>query len=841
MEFRTIIACKLRAKNLAGTGLISAIADEVNGSLIPINENNFCQTLQAFVIGRYEEIDSKFRYGEYFKIRVELMAQAAQQEPSSGQCIYKTSGNFAEKLQPSEYLDLLEAELPSRNDKSLSVRMLPATTYVMVKDAKGDCFGPMEWTDKSSNAGDPVIELKFITGGGLGRAGRTKQINRTTYDNISHYVTQVNTPAGPKMILGDVVRVATASGFEEYASDSEIIEFVKGLAGDSGGKLIDRKSWATMASMASASRHGNSPMSRRRLEMFTEIVNSSTATLDQMNTVFESVLKSEMGSKVIEAYIEQHRARFIGKLKSEAESEHADEMRKRQEEIALLREEIEARKKESVALGDEIETKRQTLREGIENDQQAYLKTVSEKIQAQINEGNAEIEANNVRLAEIRKSLNQMEGLINIQKETDRLKVLQEYFKEEAVNARRDHANIQEELVRDQNELRKKLLQMRPYVDSINGAFGSEEIELPAVNTPCHPIETKDTILAQRAIVDAIKMRLNALGRQFTNNDVANLLISTQQSFVTFLAGLPGVGKTSLCTLFSEAQGLRSRLHTVPVARGWTSIRDIVGFHNPLSDQFQSASTGLYEYLNAICSEEGSGQRAMSYVLLDEANLSSIEHYWSVFMGMADTPKDRKINLGKKVLHLPESLRFLATINYDGTTEPLSQRVLDRATVIVMQPHDITDSQEIDLSTLQSLPISADTMHALFGVFATVPEFEPHEKAAMDSILSAMQNTSGEFGRQIPLSQRKIQAVRQYCARAGALMRSSGNEFTAFDWAMMQHIFPQIRGTGSKFGARLLEIKKVCDANGLEMSGEYLDRMIFAGQNELHSYDFFCW
>lgn len=68
---------------------------------------------------------------------------------------------------------------------------------------------------------------------------------------------------------------------------------------------------------------------------------------------------------------------------------------------------------------------------------------------------------------------------------------------------------------------------------------------------------------------------------------VANLLISTQQSFITFLAGMPGVGKTSLARLLADIQEISpKRLTEVAVGRGWTAQKDLIGFYNPLTSRF---------------------------------------------------------------------------------------------------------------------------------------------------------------------------------------------------------------------------------------------------------------
>ncbi len=71
-------------------------------------------------------------------------------------------------------------------------------------------------------------------------------------------------------------------------------------------------------------------------------------------------------------------------------------------------------------------------------------------------------------------------------------------------------------------------------------------------------------------------------------------------------------------------------------------------------------------------------------VLLDEANLSPIEYYWADFMNICDSDsRFSKITLGNNIqLKIPPTLRFMATINNDDTTERLSPRLIDRAAMI---------------------------------------------------------------------------------------------------------------------------------------------------------------
>jgi hypothetical protein len=236
-------------------------------------------------------------------------------------------------------------------------------------------------------------------------------------------------------------------------------------------------------------------------------------------------------------------------------------------------------------------------------------------------------------------------------------------------------------------------------------------------------------------------------------------------------------------------------------------------------------------------------EQAMAYVLLDEANLSPIEHYWSAFMAMADGEGDRVLRLGLDTLPIPPVLRFLATINYDGTTEPLSPRVVDRAPVLVMEANDaLQDDHDTSLEKEITLPLSAVEMNKLFGLIPGFPTFTDEEGIIFNKVRQILSNPSLENGRPLSISQRKEIVIRQYCAQASSLMRFFGcDDFKALDLAILQHVLPQVRGNGQKFAKRLIELKQLCDNEGLKDSASYLEKMLAYGETELHSYDFFCW
>jgi hypothetical protein len=839
MSERIIIGVKNRALALPSRGLIDAIAEEIDGKLFPITAQGFCPTRQVFIPGGYDEIETKFRAGELFSIRVRLNQFETGQEQSK----YVAFGNTAEKLQPNEIAEVIHAELPDRNVRRLNVSTLPGTKYILIQNSVGDCYGPVDWEDKSQSQDEIEIELKIITSGGLGKAGGDKRwIVKIPATKIAANAVDCESVIGKKNIVQNVPSIVAGSGLEEYANDKEIIDYVKGMAAESVGRTIDRKNLETLSNFASKSRQGDYPLNKNRIALFNKIVASNSDLLGDINEWFETYLKNEAGAKILESYVQINRGRYIDQLKADKEAEINDEIKIRQDELDQVKKVIDEFRKERTRLSDEIETKRKDLEKDVLANQKATLEKVSKENEVKIAAMNAEEVAAKNRLAEIKSRIGKMAEVDDIQSQIIGKKAILADVQQQIEEKKKDRDTVLEESRRAEDDIRKKLRGMKPYVDHLNGSFTSEDLKISDIKVICADLLSKEEIRAQRSVIESIKTRLARLGRLLEDQEVANLLISTQQSFITFFAGLPGVGKTSLCKLMIKAQGVDKRLLSVSVARGWTSIKDMVGFHNPLNDRFQPASTGMYEFLRALDTERKAGEfNPMSYILLDEANLSSIEHYWSAFMGMADSTTSQNLPVGQDSLVIPRNLRFLATINYDGTTEPLSPRILNRAGVIVMQPDEIASRQSVDESVLQALPVSSERMDALFGLFDEAPELQIEEKSALEAISKVLGDSTVDKGRTIHISQRKINAIRQYCGRAGPIMRSDGNKVAALDWAVMQHILPQVTGHGNKFGNRLLALKKCFEEHDLEKSATYLDQMILSGQNDLHSYEFFCW
>ena len=239
-------------------------------------------------------------------------------------------------------------------------------------------------------------------------------------------------------------------------------------------------------------------------------------------------------------------------------------------------------------------------------------------------------------------------------------------------------------------------------------------------------------------LIDYLCRTIQIVRPTYSKNTIVNIAICITQGLLTVFSGEPGCGKTSICNIFSEVLGLNKiaevigygqdscdigkRYVPVSVERGWTSKRDFIGYYNPLSKTFDKSNRRVYDALHILDAEKHNGISRFPFViLLDEANLSPMEYYWSDFMNICDDlGPQSKINLGEDhIFGIPETLHFVATINSDHTIEKLSPRLIDRAWIISLpQQYNIclTDN-EIPASSIEII-----TWTSLCNAFAPQKE-----------------------------------------------------------------------------------------------------------------------
>ncbi|MCB2310433.1 hypothetical protein LGL55_04770 [Clostridium tagluense] len=379
----------------------------------------------------------------------------------------------------------------------------------------------------------------------------------------------------------------------------------------------------------------------------------------------------------------------------------------------------------------------------------------------------------------------------------------------------------------------------KKYVESFENAIASKENVEKVIKVKSFEVDN---------IIEYIYNKI-AQNRDYSRNDVINIMICLTQGFLTVFAGEPGVGKTSICSIIAKALGLSNknsdynRFTEISVEKGWSSKRDLIGYYNPLTKLFDKNNSLLFKTFNILhqeCIKEIND--FPYYVLLDEANLSSMEHYWADFMNVCDFDKEnRKINLGEDYIYnIPKTLRFLATINYDHTTETLSPRLVDRAWIILLEGNSCGSFLDNDQEqqTSEEIIMFKDLEKCFsYSSYYEVDEELPNQMyKELDGIYSMFKTNS------MSISPRIDNMIKRYLKVGCKLFKeteSTAQEFIALDYAVAQKLLPKINGYGDEYKAFLQAIEERFDKNNMMRCKNITTDIIKKGDTNMQYYQFF--
>lgn len=373
-----------------------------------------------------------------------------------------------------------------------------------------------------------------------------------------------------------------------------------------------------------------------------------------------------------------------------------------------------------------------------------------------------------------------------------------------------------------------------------------------AANFDAKDLDAQDKALAEKIaavkpaqkspaeLKDYLCKIIGAARPSYSEADILNIAICLSQNFLTVFYGEPGCGKTSICNLFAESLGLNKiaaavddpragRYIPISVEKGWTSKRDFVGYYNPLSKTFDKSNRRIYDALRLLHAESKNSSLPF-VILLDEANLSPMEYYWSDFMNLCDElDENSSVNLGSDyIFSVPETLRFVATINNDHTTEELSPRLIDRACIITLPDFDARTlpaaakipASEVEIISWQNLRDAFNPPNPSFKNFPAEP---------YGVLVSKMKAAGFSVSPRVQIS------VQKYFAAAEKFL----GKVAAFDYAVAQKILPKIQGSDDKFKDWLFDFQKTCANYKLARSEKILQRIIERGEKNLGYYRFF--
>lgn len=820
------------------------VINEETGKWEEANNETFpCPTQKIFITSGYSAIDATIDDDTFFIINV--LPNQLPPNDSDFYCHFIAHGeskpgiSSARKLQDKELIQVLEHPLPDPNNPTFQLQIPVLTNFVCLEHEKS-IYGIFEQKSFEDALSVQTISLSIINSPLLSQGRYSKALVKFNRNDISE--SDVLYAVVGERRLTFVVNIielikSTKGERHEFMSNVDILK--------AGGDVLEKTSpqaFKKAQIQLYQKNLANSKLSSLRpvLDKFFQVINEIDAESEENAHWIEKILSSERGKAILEkvlvkepVILKEYAAAEYNRLQVDIEGK-----------VTASRErlrDLEAKIKETeVQLGDL--NRRLQVAETEKTDNSAKdVKQMTLTLNAEIKSAQETLSGLQSQLEERRKELATYDRAKDIEESIRNREVIREHIGNEIKDREERKAQVEQALAAQEYELKKKLFEMKPYVEALTGF--TPEASKPSsgisVKIEALPVNAKTALDKRDRLIEGVVAHLQKEGRNLKRHDVANLLITSQQSFITILAGLPGAGKTSLVRLLAEALSLEPRLLEISVGRGWTSSRDLIGYFNPLVGKFQGAPTGFY---NFAMETKGDTFKASpnSYVLLDEANLSPIEHYWSAFMSMSDSPDRRFLHFGTETIALPKNLRFFGTINYDNTTEPLSPRMIDRAAVISLDTSNGFEnvSMEEDGESLPTEVYSTDVMEQWFGLPSSEVSLNRNDASILDEIDRVCGQMKPGEGKPIVLSHRKKTSIQNFCKQAYPIMRTESDSL-AVDLAVCQQILPLVDGQGDSYRQRLTSLLGVLEKYKLDRSTRMLERIVDFGRQDLDSFSFF--
>ncbi len=843
------LVLKFSSNLSSDTGTVIPIAIENDdGSVRATTPEEYPNNNRIFISKEYSTIDSKYGDLELFVLTKVNESEDHNEDITSHSKFY-SMGFYAKSLDTNTYLPIISMAMPDiasgRVEQGPPIDIGNRHFFILNNEiVSGPFLAQAEediWLIAPTNTTSPLAL----------NSHHVAQFNLNELEDAG-LILRSSMGGNDRLFFTSLKKAKDEVGFQskDYISDSALIRF---FAKQDFGKSIGNitKAEATkLAALIDAFSKKIKVTSNDERRIRIDNVLEKYIKFDGIGVdVVQNYWNTKSGKIFLEEYASTNRNSLLKDKIAEIEKAEVGLQEKYERETADILGKLEDKRKELIQFELDMDRKKNDRKIEME----ILIAQTKEQEQSALRNRNdtlmAEIESNEGKLSELKLRVGSYESLEKLNKEFNKKENQLEYLRGEEAKVK-GLVETQRNYI-SSPQIVDKGLEFKTMQMLLNGISpDTSDLIVRPIILPKHGSHV--TGETRQSYINSLKIALEqSSGRPYNHDETANLLLCTLQSYITILAGPPGTGKTSTATRFADALGLiakqKSSLETdnflsIPIGRGWVSSRDMLGFYNSLKNTYQPSRSGLYSFLKAFSVHEDNSEKTdfLKLVLMDEANLSVVEHYWSDFLLMCDSlEKNNKIDLGiadkkERFLEIPSSLRFMGTINNDASVEGLTSRLIDRAAIITLGYGADSGTANTQGNILSGAVPYKELMDA-FSPKNDEEEMEPFESARLKQVLELLSMSSIK-GTQIHFSQRKLNAITRYCYIANQL---NFEKIEPLDFAISQHILPSIKGNGQGLRERLQLLEEKMGEFKYSVSRKIILSIIDAGDDFSDSYSFF--
>ena len=273
----------------------------------------------------------------------------------------------------------------------------------------------------------------------------------------------------------------------------------------------------------------------------------------------------------------------------------------------------------------------------------------------------------------------------------------------------------------------------------------------------------------------------------YTRESIAAFLAGLGTTRLSILQGMSGTGKTSLPKIVSEALG--SVCDIVEVESSWRDKNELLGYYNEFSKLYTPKKFTRALYRASLCPDR------LTFIVLDEMNLSRIEYYFSDFLSLMEHDPDKRelrlLNMsiartenGEKLpydglcnghtLKIPANVWFVGTANRDESTYDISDKVYDRAYTMNFDKRAAKEAYYGE--ALEPRYISAEQLTRLFEEAKEKVGFELEQYPVIGEVERILEPYNISFGNRIAMQIESFVKIYASCFTVNESVINDGLE-----------------------------------------------------------------